>query len=554
MKRKIRLMLGLIPVLVLLCPGLLSAQVSQGGMPRSFALAMSADTTASVSVAPPATDMLSAEDAVKPIPYRFSVNIPVNLGLGISGQWSRATDGTNVWRLTISSAGALALTLYFDRFRMPEGGRLFVYNPLRTQMIGAFTAANNNTMQTFATALIHGDKLTLEYDAPDGTALPELHISEVAYAYRGIADYSGLKTGFGASGKCEVNINCTEGNLWQQEKRSVARIMVKRGAANFWCTGSLVNNTLNDGKPYLITADHCGNQSSATDLSQWVFYFNYESAGCANPSNEPSLKSLTGATLVAHGGNSGTTGSDFYMVLLSSELPSSYFPFFNGWNRDPQVASPSGTSIHHPEGDIKKISTYTQPVQPSNWNGGLKVSHWMVSWAETLHGHGTTEGGSSGSPLFDNQGRLVGTLTGGQSSCDSVALNSPDYYGQFAYHWDQNGTDSLSVLKYWLDPNNSGVMSLGGFSLSVDETPRSPSVSMFPNPVTDLLTVTVTGSAGSGISAVITDLWGKQVVKNSFKPVKNNQYQINMTDLAGGMYLVKILSGEQQVVRKIIKK
>ncbi|MEI6682647.1 MAG: T9SS type A sorting domain-containing protein [Bacteroidota bacterium] len=554
MKRKILMILGFVPVFILLFPGILSAQLSQGGIPRSFSQAMASDTTASVSVAPPATGVLSAEDAVKPVPYRFSVNIPVNLGMGISGYWSKASGGTKVWRLNISSAGALALTLFFDRFRIPEGGRLFVYNPLRTQVIGAFTAANNNTMQTFATALIYGDKLTLEYDAPEGLALPELHVSEVAYAYRGISEYSGLKTGFGGSGKCEVNVNCTEGNQWQPEKRSVARIMVKRGTASFWCTGSLVNNTLNDGKPYLITADHCGNQSSATDLSQWIFYFNYESADCANPSNEPTLKSMTGASLVAHGGNSGTTGSDFYLVLLNNEIPSIYHPFFNGWNRDPMVASPSGAGIHHPEGDIKKISTYTQPLQPSNWNGGSKVSHWMVTWSETLHGHGTTEGGSSGSPLFDNQGRLVGTLTGGQSSCDSVALNSPDYYGQFAYHWDQNGTDSLSVLKYWLDPNNSGVMSLGGFSLSVDETTPATSVSVFPNPVTDMLTVTVSGPSGGQISVVITDLWGKQLLKSNFKPLKNNQYQINMASLADGMYLVKILAGEKQVIRKIIKK
>ncbi len=554
MKRKISLILGLIPVLILLLPGLLSAQLSQGGMPRSFSLAMAADTTASVSIAPPATDLLSAEDAVKPVPYRFSVNIPVNLGIGNSGYWRKAGDGTKVWRLNVSSAGALALTLYFDRFRLPEGGRLFVYNPLRSQMIGAFSAANNNDMQTFATALIYGDKLTLEYDAPEGVAPPELHIAEVAYAYRGISDYSGLKTGFGGAGKCEVNVNCSEGNLWQNEIRSVARIQVKRSSGNVWCTGSLINNTLNDGKPYLLTADHCGTQSTATELSQWIFYFDYESVNCANPSNEPALKSLTGASLVAHGGNSGTTGSDFYMVLLNTEIPYAYHPFFNGWSRDPMVASPSGAGIHHPAGDIKKISTYTQPVQPSNWNGGSKVTHWMVSWAETLHGHGTTEGGSSGSPLFDNQGRLIGTLTGGQSSCDSASMNSPDYYGQFAYHWDKNGTDSLSVLKFWLDPNNSGVMSLGGYSLSVDETARPTAVSMFPNPVTDLLAITVSGFSGSQISVVITDLWGKQLLENSFKPMKYNQYQINLTDLASGMYLVKILAGEQQVVRKIIKK
>ena len=532
---------------------MLSGQVSQGGIPCSFSLAMATDTTDVINIAPPATDVLLREDAEKPIPYRFALNLPVDLGSGSSGHWSKAPDGNHVWRLSVKSPGALALTLYFDRFNMPEGGKLFVYNPRRTQLIGAFTSLNNNNLSTFATALIYGDQLTLEYNAPDGVPAPEIHISEVAYAYRGVPDFSRQKTGFGGSGPCEVNVNCTEGGNWQKEKRSVTRIQVKRGGANLWCTGSLLNNTMNDGKPYILTADHCGNLSSVVDLSQWIFYFNYEGTECPDPTNEPTLNSITGATLVAHGGNSGATGSDFFMVLLKSSIPTSYNVYYNGWSRETTPPSPSGITIHHPQGDIKKISTYSQPLQQSNWNGGAFVSHWLVTWSATANGHGTTEGGSSGSPLFDNQGRLVGTLTGGESSCDSVNLNSPDYYGQFAYHWDKNGTDSISVLKYWLDPTNMGVMSLNGWVLSVKESADNEFVKIFPNPVMDQLNITASVADGKTLDMRIYDIWGNLHFKYDWKATTDEVKQVDMSGFASGMYILRLSDGDRQVERKIIK-
>ncbi len=553
MNLRFRLIFVLMPFFILAFTGKLSAQLCQQGIPRSFSLAMASDTTDVVIIAPPSTGMVLREDEQNPIPYRFALNLPVDLGIGSSGHWSKASDGTNVWRLSVKSPGALALSLYFDRFVMHEGGKLFVYNPQRTQMIGAFTSLNNNNLSTFATALIRGDQLTIEYNAPDGVPAPEMHIAEVAYAYRGISDYSRQNAGFNGSGPCEVNVNCTEGENWQQQKRSVTRIQIKRGGQNLWCTGSLVNNTLNDGKPYVITADHCGNLSSAADISQWIFYFNYEGQDCPDPTKEPVFRSITGASLIAHGGNGGDNGSDFFLVLLKSAIPDSFNVYFNGWSRETSPLSPSGVGIHHPQGDVKKISTYTKKLTQSSWAGGAVISHWQVQWSGTPNGHGTTEGGSSGSPLFDSEGRLVGTLTGGQSSCDSIDLESPDYYGQFAYDWDKNGNDSINVLKYWLDPTNLGVMTLNGWSMSVTEPIQADWIKIYPNPATDLLYLRTSGSAGKQLQVMVSDLWGKMVLKSELSPVHGPEYQVNLNAFSTGMYLVTVTDGERQVVRKIIK-
>jgi len=553
MKSYLNPIIFLIVLLLNSPPAELSAQVSAGGLPYSFSQAIPPDTVIFFTVTPPSMDALTTEDEQSPMPYRFAVNLPVDLGTGTAGQWIRTTNGIKVWRLNIKSPGAKALILYFDRYKVPDGGKFFVYNPKRTQLLGAFTSGNNNKLSTFATGLIYGDEITLEYNAPEDLPLPDLHVSEVGHAYRGVSDYTGGNAGFGGAGPCEVNVNCAEGVNWQKQKRSVTRITVKRGGASVWCTGSLVDNTRHDGKPYVLTADHCGKYSSEEDLSKWIFYFNYEGTGCPDPTTEPELQSITGATLVAHGGNAGSTGSDFYLVLLNSPVPFSYNAYYAGWSRETVPPSSSGTSIHHPQGDIKKISTYTKALQPAHWVGNPALAHWRVYWSGTVNGHGTTEGGSSGSPLYDSQGLLVGTLTGGDSSCDSISLNSPDYYGMFSYHWDQNGTDSASILKCWLDPDNTGLMTLKGWAVAVQETGGNDWVSISPNPVVSKLTIKSSANDKIKLQVSVYDMLGNQRFNSNRDAGSRLEEQVDMTGFASGMYLLVVSDGDRRLTRKIVK-
>lgn len=135
----------------------------------------------------------------------------------------------------------------------------------------------------------------------------------------------------------------------------------------------------------------------------------------------------------------------------------------------------NGVSIHHPAGDIKKISTYTSNLVTSGWNSNGLSSHWRVQWSATANGHGVTEGGSSGSPIFNyNNGnsRIIGTLTGGSSYCN--ATSSPDYYGKMSYHWDQNSASGNIKLKTFLDAGNSGIKVLDGSFDPCDGTTPPP--------------------------------------------------------------------------------
>lgn len=390
--------------------------------------------------------------------YEFAKVVPSDIDV-LAGTLTEVDNG-RVWTVSVTSQGAKALSLYYNEFWIPTGGQLFVYSPDKSQLIGPFNSKNNHSSGLFANELIRGESLIIEYFQADyQTELPKLHIDKVAYAYRGVSGWGGP---FNSSEFCQVNANCSEGNNWQNQINASCRIQIIDGWSSGWCSGAMINTTANDCTPYVLSADHCfdGGGISSNDLNQAIFYFNYQSNGCNTPQNEPSYDALTGCQLVSNSGGEGNNGdSDFFLVELNSEP--NFNPYFAGWNRSNTPAT-SGVSVHHPSGDIKKISTYTSTLSDAGglgW-GNNNNTHWRVTWASTSNGHGVTEGGSSGSPIFDQNGLIVGKLTGGSSYCD--ATSSPDVYGKMWYSWDQMGNTSGQQLKPWLDPNNTNVTSLQG--------------------------------------------------------------------------------------------
>jgi hypothetical protein len=388
------------------------SQESMGGIPLSFTATGLSDNFEIINLTAPDITEFTQEDIENDennFPQRIAANVPVNIDIYTSGSWEKIKPGGKIWRVKLICDGALALNVQFDVFHLPKGGNLYLYNEEKSQVLGAFTSMNNHESGLFSTELIKGDAVIIEYYEPEFTnELVELSISDLAYAYRNVSFLLDNSEDFGDSDWCEVNVNCSpEGDNWQDEKRGVARILFKDGAWWYWCTGSLVNNTLEDGTPYFLTADHCGGTASASDRNQWIFYFNYESSGCSNPGSSPGYNSKTGATLKARGDIDG--GSDFQLVQLNSTPASYYNVYYNGWDRSGSSSS-SGVAIHHPAGDIKKISTYNSTLTSATWNGsgyiGATNAHWRAYWIATTNGHGVNEGGSSGSPIFNSSGIL----------------------------------------------------------------------------------------------------------------------------------------------------
>lgn len=441
------------------------AQISNNNLPISSLQNVSIDVPINEIVKPNLSliKIQDEKDSKNGESYKYAVSVFTDIDTENSGKWENLEDGSRLWRLSIKIEGAKALGLYYDAFRLPSDGELFIYNSDKSQVIGGFTNQNNHESGVFANELIKGDFLTIEYHQK-GEGTPIIHINEIAYCYRGVSSIFEQRD-FGDSDNCQVNANCSEGDQWQNIKRSACRISVKTGNQYGWCSGALINNTAQDCKPYILTADHCGygqnSYASANDINQWVFYFNYEADDCEDPSSSPgSNNSIVGASKVANSNQNGniSNSSDFFLVELNNEIPFEYGAYAAGWDRT-NTPSNLGVSIHHPSGDIKKISTYNQSLTTSAWQGP-GTTHWRVKWAGTENGHGVTEGGSSGSPIFNNNGQIIGDLSGGASYC--TFTNGTDLYGKLSYSWSPNGASNNEKLEPWLDPTNNNTTKLEG--------------------------------------------------------------------------------------------
>lgn len=424
------------------------AQLSIGGKPASFGKFI-AGKIESKKLSPVNVAAFLAEDmqqAGKDIPFRFGAPVDVSYNMHNSGSWSSLSDGSQIWRLEIISEGAYSLNLLYDEFYLPEGSRLFLYSSDQSYVLGAFTSANNKTHRKFSTAPTSGDKVILEYHQPVSvTETAVIKISRVVHAYRNIFDRSitGKVSGFGDAGFCNNNVNCPEGDDWRDQIRSVTMILT--GGGSRLCSGSMINNVRADGTPYFLTANHClGGESS------WIFLFNYQSLTCANI-NGPTNMTVQGSTRLAN-----FSTSDFALLLLDDTPPDSFNIYYSGWSAEVSSGD-SSVGIHHPSGDIKKITFDYDSVTATSWLGTTPgTTHWRVgNWED-----GTTEPGSSGSPLFDKNKRIIGQLHGGFASCASITA---DWYGSVARSWLGGGSSSSS-LKPWLDPDNSGLLVLDGYA------------------------------------------------------------------------------------------
>jgi len=456
-------------VVVLLAIGIASqpvyCQVDRGGVPRSFRL-MPVQKSSFRAVEIAAPDMFTlaredAEDASLQKPYRVGIEMPVDISLFKDGHWDNVPGGGRICRLALSCKGSQGIGLNYSNILLPEGSDLFVYTPDQSQIIGAITSAEI-PRPVFSTRPLSGDQLILEYYEPPAVKeMPVIDISGIVYMYRNFHDIESPETKSAASGTCEVNVNCEEGKNWQKQKRGVVKFLTKVGTSTFFCSGVVVNNTLQDFSGLMLTAGHCsegnGKYSTADDYAHWIIYFNYEKAGCTN-SGTPAQLSLVGVEKLATSANLPDIGSDFLLLRSLISIPSKYNPFYCGWDAGNNTSN-HGVCMHHPDGDVKKISTYSSPLVSGTW-GTTPATHWQVKWAQTTNGWGVTEGGSSGSPLFDDEGLVIGTLTGGPSSCTNTA--GQDMFGKVSYSWTSNGNLASEQLKPWLDPENTGITKMPG--------------------------------------------------------------------------------------------
>lgn len=387
------------------------------------------------------------EDGMRSLlkPDRQGTLIEVFYSTENSGTWDTLPDGLAVWRASFRVPGAASVNLVFSPYRVNRGVRTYIYDKSQKTVLGAFSDANNKPFSKLATAGVPGDEIVVEIQVPPYLeSAGEIGISGIGCDLSGLHLESAYDEWFGESGACNININCIDDSLVQVVKNSVVRIIFKGSER---CTGTLVNNTRKDGTNYILTAEHCINSEDLANEA--VFYFDYESPYCNGPDGS-AQKTISGATIKATGGR-----LDFTLLELLEPVPYAYKPYYAGWDytgRQPE----SGFTIHHPMGDVKKFSREEHPLVVDYFMKDYNPdTHWLVNHWEA----GTTEKGSSGSPLFNNSGHVVGSLSGGSANCKNP---EKDYFQMFSHCW-ADYLDPGQQLACWLDPLYQDVGLIGGF-------------------------------------------------------------------------------------------
>lgn len=369
---------------------------------------------------------------------RFAVpNEMMIAPLAEKAQWEQ--DGDNmVWKRRVVSKNSVSLNFGFEQFRLPEGAKLEIYASDFSSHIRPFTAADNNAAEQLWTPVIYADDVMIEVTVPMAKMDEvKLELTSINQGFRTFTQKTEK------AGSCNVDVACSEGDDWRNEINAVA--VISTGGSTF-CTGFMVNNTANDMTPYFMTANHCRVNTSRAAASL-VTYWNYQASECGGSRNGRQTQFNTGAQYLA-----SYSASDFAIVKLNQAPNPEWGVTYAGWDRSGEIAS-MAVAIHHPSTDEKSISFEFDPTTNTKYlkeeevedATHVRVTDWDV---------GTTEPGSSGSPLFDQNHRVIGQLHGGYASCSS---QTSDWYGRIYTSWEGGGSASTR-LKDHLDAAGTGAM------------------------------------------------------------------------------------------------
>lgn len=416
----------------------------QGPVATEFAV-KSAATVPSFGALPIDRATAMAEDvgrAEADLPPRFAVPQLVDLTPENAGTWEDLDARFTMWRLRVNSPGALSLNLGFTSYRLPKGGRLSLYpTDVRggddPRGVRVFTDGDNEDHGQLWTPVVVAEDIMVELVLPiESRHDYELVLGSVNRGYRFFGE-TPAQMQQDKSGSCNVDVVCAEGDDWRLEINSVG--VISTGGSTF-CTGAMLNNTAADGTPYFLTANHCG--ISTGNAASLVVYWNFQSPTCGAQSGGSLAQFQTGSVFLA-----GSSTSDFTLVRMDDPVDPAHQVSFAGWSKS--TADPtSATAIHHPNTDEKSISFEYDPTSTTTYlntsvpgdGTHIRITDWDV---------GTTEPGSSGSPLFDQNHRVVGQLHGGYAACGN---NEDDWYGRFSRSW--------SSIAAWLDPTASGAVTV----------------------------------------------------------------------------------------------
>ncbi|RYF41981.1 MAG: serine protease [Comamonadaceae bacterium] len=370
--------------------------------------------------------------------------------------WQVSASGGRIATLRFSSEGAMGLRIGLEVKSLPGVALLRVVSVQDGEAVevpgrevwatlerNAAAGEFSQDARTFWLPLVAGAQAVLEIELPPGIDPAAVAVSAPRLSHLDLlprdADATVLKA-IGDSERCQVDVACSPDHA--RESNSVARLVYNRPDGTYVCSGTLMADRSASGTPYFLSAQHCiDSQSVASTLSTYWFF---RASSCNSGT-------LSAQAVARHGGatllyTSVSTDTSF-MRLNSAPPPGAIFAA-SGYAAAP--VNSALTTLHHPAGDLQKISVGTLGTYANCSAQGCGAAtagnYLQVRWTR-----GSTEGGSSGSPAFFTFGGnryVVGQLSRGNASCS--VTNGSDFYGRLDLAYSAG-------INRWLDaPESSG--------------------------------------------------------------------------------------------------
>ena len=364
---------------------------------------------------------------------RFAIPHSVSISPMKSQNWEKSAQGYT-WTHRVTTPNAVSLNFGFSSFELPEGAELNIYSADRTQFIRPFTAAYNNVNGQLWTPVIMSDDVIIELTVPaNAVDSVKLELTQVGQGFRTFGQSTAK------SGSCNIDVACDDSKGWEAEVNSVG--VISTGGSSF-CTGFMINNTNNDKTPFFMTAAHC--RITAQTAPTLVVYWNYQASKCGGSRDGRMTDFQSGSVHLATNSKSDAT-----LVKMNTAPKAAWNVNFAGWDATTAIGT-AAVGIHHPNVDEKSISFENEATVLASYGGdsspGDSTHVRIVDWDK-----GTTEPGSSGSPLFDSNHRVIGQLHGGGAACGN---DLSDYYGRFHTSYKE------ANFKKFLDSANTGKLTV----------------------------------------------------------------------------------------------
>jgi hypothetical protein len=402
----------------------------------------------------------------------------------------------------------------------------------KNEITDSILATDLNKSSSWRTKAYYGNQITILLTVLNGDAEKiTMKVKRINFGYRPVStEFFGNP---GAALACHKNAICPEGDFYAQNRNSI--VNVDLGGGGFY-SGVMIMNVCNTNTPYLLTARH--NLTGGGDPGTAVFIFKYLSTSCSTNTGYTDEIQFNGADVKA-----SYAPTDFALYQLRQTPSSNLGLAYSGWDRG-ALFGLGYASLHHPAGDVMKLSIDYDNLGVSSWNG--TNTHFVANFQ-----YGTIEPGSSGAPLFNSSRRIVGQLHGNQLSTNQWCSEQRGEYGRFDLSWDGGGTPA-TALKYWLDPNNSGQMVTSTTNVSsLIDVSSVPLISG-----SDFICIGTTSYFISAFPANASVTWALSNSSVATIPNPSNSSSVNVTKVGSGVVTltasIVYCSGELRTLQKSI--